>query len=469
MSSTVGYYNRNAARYVADTAAVDLSALRERFLAQIPAGGFILDAGCGSGRDSLAFLQQGYRVRPFDAASEIARLAAERIQQPVQVQRFDELDERAVYDGIWACASLLHLPAAEIPKALQRLWAALKPDGVLYLSLKHGDGERVDAEGRHFTDTTEARLRDWLAALQDIATIECWLTSDQRPDRIETWLNALVRRETAPAATLVTGEPTNPFLIQLCDAIAHADEIDLAVSFVKVTGLNMLLPELRTALSRTEEPHGPPARIRIVTSDYLDVTDPEALRLLMLLQEQGAQARVFECGEKSSFHLKAYLFARFGADHQLRGTAFIGSSNISRQALTDGLEWNYRVEYPGDDGFLEARARFEEIFRDPRTVPLTDDWIAGYEKRRILPPRPIAPGSQETEPPPEPTPIQSEALTALEATRRDGYRRGLVVLATGLGKTWLAAFDAEHMGFRERPCGSEHNEATGRAVLECET
>jgi len=447
MTDTVGYYNRNAARYAADTVEVDLSALHERFLAQIPDGGFILDAGCGSGRDSLAFLQQGYRLRAFDAAPEIARLAAERIGQPVQVQRFDELDERAAYDGVWACASLLHLPAAELPNALQRLWAALKPDGVLYLSLKHGESERIDAEGRHFTDATEARLRDWLAALPELAMIDCWLTPDERQDRTETWLNALVRRETAPTAKLVTGEATNPFLPQLCDAIARADEIDLAVSFVKVTGLRMLLPDLHAALGQTEDPTRPPARVRIVTSDYLDVTDPEALRLLMLLQEQGAQARVFRAAG-TSFHLKAYLFARFGANHELRGTAFIGSSNISRQALTDGLEWNYRVEYPGDDGFLEARARFEEIFRDPRTVPLSDDWIDTYEKRRIPPPRAVAPGSQETEPPPEPTPIQTEALAALEATRRDGYRRGLVVLATGLGKTWLAAFDAGSMGAR---------------------
>ena len=258
MTNTVGYYNRNAARYVADTAEADLSALRERFLADIPAGGFILDAGCGSGRDSLAFLRRGYRVRAFDAAAEVARIASERIGHPVQVQRFEELDERAAYDGIWACASLLHLPTAELPNALQRLWAALKPDGVLYLSLKHGDGERIDAEGRHFTDATEARLRDWLTALHEIAAINCWLTRDERPDRAETWLNALVRRQAVPAARLVTGAPDNPFLPQLCDAIAHADEIDFAVSFVKVTGLRMLLPDLHATLSRTEEPDRPP-------------------------------------------------------------------------------------------------------------------------------------------------------------------------------------------------------------------
>jgi len=445
MTDTVGYYNRHAAEYVTNTANVDLSALRDRFLAQIPNGGFILDAGCGSGRDSAAFLQQGYRVRAFDAAPEIARHAAERIGQPVQVQRIEGIDERAAYDGIWACASLLHVSAAEIPNALQRLWTALKPGGVLYLSLKYGEGERVDAEGRHFTDATEARLRGWLGALRGLANIECWLTTDARPDRHESWLNALVRRAITPSAKLVTGEQANPFLPQLCDAIARADEIDLAVSFVKVTGLRMLLPDLRAALGQTEHPTRPPARIRIVTSDYLDVTDPEALRLLMLLQARGAQTRVFRA-TGTSFHLKAYLFAHFSANHHLRGTAFIGSSNISRQALTDGLEWNYRVEYPGDDGFLEARARFEEIFRDPRTASLSDAWIDAYEQRRVPLPRAVAPGSLETEPPPAPTPIQSEALAALKATRLEGYRRGLIVLATGLGKTWLAAFDAEHMG-----------------------
>ena len=194
MTDTVGHYNRNAARYVAGTAGVALSALRERFLSQILAGGFILDDGCGSGRDSLAFLERGYHVRAFDAAPELARLAAERIGQPMQVQYLDELDGRAAYRCIWACASLLHLSAAEIPGTLHRLSGTLKPAGALHLSLQQGDGERVDAEGRHSTDATEARLRDWLTALPEVADTECWLTSDERPDRSETWLNGLMRR-----------------------------------------------------------------------------------------------------------------------------------------------------------------------------------------------------------------------------------------------------------------------------------
>ena len=187
--------------------------------------------------------------------------------------------------------------------------------------------------------------------------------------------------------------------------------------------------------------------MRVLTSDYLDVTDPEALRLLILLQEQGAQARVFDAGA-TSFHLKAYLFAHFTDRGDLHGSAFIGSSNISHQALTSGLEWNYRIDYPGDDGFLEARRRFEQLFAHPCTVELSDAWIDRYARRRVPPERAISPGTDEREAPPEPTPLQVEALAALNATRAAGFQRGLVVMATGLGKTYLSAFDSEQVGAR---------------------
>lgn len=162
----------------------------------------------------------------------------------------------------------------------------------------------------------------------------------------------------------------------------------------------------------------------------------------MLLAEQGAQVRIYQSAG-SSFHLKAYLFS--GLDW---GRAFIGSSNISRQALQQGLEWNYRINYPGDDGYLEACRRFDELFEHPRCITLSDAWIDAYERRRIKPVQQIEPGSTEHEPPPVPSKVQQEALHALRATREQGYMRGLVVLATGLGKTWLAAFDVKQMGAR---------------------
>ncbi|MBF7730734.1 DUF3427 domain-containing protein [Pseudomonas sp. N040] len=429
-----------------------MSELYTRFLAMVAAGGHILDAGCGSGRDAKAFLDRGYRVTAFDASASLAKLASEHLGQPVLVRSFADVTELALYDGIWACASLLHVPGKDIPAALSGLWAALRPGGVFYCSFKVGSGER-DYQGRRFTDADEAQLSAWLEPLHGMADCHFWRTADQRPGRTDEWLNGLIRR--APSA-LVTGGESNHFLPQLCAAINTSSEIELAVAFIKSTGLRLLLPDLLAALTGNgecftepdvETAGFKPAQVRIITSDYLDVTDPEALRRLMLLQEQGAEVRVYESAG-SSFHMKAYLFTRKTVDGKLQGQAFIGSSNISRQALTDGLEWNYRIDYPKDAGFLEARSQFEQLFGHPRAKPLTDAWIDAYEQRRIAPPRAIAPGSNEVEPPPLPTQVQVEALKALASSREEGYQRGLVVLATGLGKTWLSAFDAQQFGAR---------------------
>jgi superfamily II DNA or RNA helicase/HKD family nuclease/SOS-response transcriptional repressor LexA len=435
---TITYYDTHAEAFFSDTQGVDMAPLHRRFLAQLPNGAHILDAGCGSGRDSKAFLQQGYRVTAFDASAKLVELAQAYTGLPIARRSFGDVDEVATYDGIWACASLLHLPESQLSETLQRLWQALKPGGLLYLSFKYGKGER-NRNGRHFTDATESRLADWLACLPGIASTDVWITHDQRPGRDEQWLNALIHRTVAAtdAPKLIIGGRDHPFLPQLSHAIAHADEIDMTVAFIKTSGLRLLMPDLQEAMNRATPDN--PVRLRILTSDYLDVTDPEALRLLILLQSQGAQIKVFESNDQG-FHMKAYLFAHF-RDGQLHGTAFIGSSNISRQALTDGLEWNYRIDYPGDEGFLEARKQFEILFGNPRCVELSDEWINTYESRRKPMPLPISLSSKDDDPPPEPTEIQRDALAALGETRFQGFQRGLVVLATGLGKTWLAAFD----------------------------
>lgn len=325
------------------------------------------------------------------------------------------------------------------------LWRALKPGGALYVSFKRGDGER-EKDGRTFTDADDEKVRSWFSHVANVERIQIWRSPDARPERVEEWVNAIAVKCSVPSRKLVTGG-ADPFLPHLSNAMSGATEIAVAVSFVKTTGLRLLMPELETALRQDSEAGRMPVRLRVLTSDYLGITDPEALRILSLLQQQGADVRVFETNG-DSFHLKAYIFAQRSPDGLVRGTAFIGSSNISGQALQDALEWNYRVAYPGDDGFLEAERRFEELFAHPQCVTLSDSWIDAYEKRRRPPPVAIAPGSDEWEPPPKPTPVQEEALQALADTREDGYRRGLVVLATGLGKTWLAAFDAERVGAR---------------------
>lgn len=190
--TTTRYYTENAQAFFADTVAVSMDSLYARFLPHIPPGGYILDAGCGSGRDTLAFLQKGYHVTAFDASSTLAALAERHTGQPVQVLRFQDLAWRREFDGIWACASLLHVPAADLPEALGRLALALRLGGVLYASFKYGRGEREHG-GRRFTDIDEAGLRALLAQVPGLTELETWVTEDLRPGRAaERWLNTLL-------------------------------------------------------------------------------------------------------------------------------------------------------------------------------------------------------------------------------------------------------------------------------------
>jgi len=250
------------------------------------------------------------------------------------------------------------------------------------------------------------------------------------------------------AQRLIRGCARDPFLPRLLAAIRQANEIDLAVAFIKQSGLDLLFEALSDAIELRD------ARLRVLTSGYLDVTDPQALRRLLLLAELGAEIRLFEA-EDHSFHLKAYICVRTDQGHALWGSAFIGSSNISRTALTDGLEWNIQVDHPEEPTdpaarhFQEIRDELQHLFDHGNTRDLDHDWIDDYEARRRVQRLPIPRIWDEPEQPaPEPTQVQAEALAALAETRAAGYTRGLVVMATALGKTCLAAFDSERIGAR---------------------
>lgn len=190
--TTADYYERHAARYFRDTVAVDLSAIRSRFLARIAPGGQVLDAGCGAGRDARAFRDLGFRVTAFDASPALAALAGEYLAQPVRVLRLQDIDWVRQFDGIWACASLLHVPRIELPAVLDRLARALRPGGVLYASFKYGAGEHEQA-GRRFTDLDEDGLADLLARSPGWRVLDRWISTDCRPAyRTERWFNVLL-------------------------------------------------------------------------------------------------------------------------------------------------------------------------------------------------------------------------------------------------------------------------------------
>lgn len=190
---TITFYQQNADDFFNATVGVDMASLYQPFVERVAPQGKILDAGCGSGRDSKAFKAMGFDVEAFDATPEMVALATEFADLPVRLLTFAELNERDRYDGIWCCASLLHVPQDALADAMQRLALALKSGGVWYVSFKYGSGER-EKDGRHFTDLNEQALETLLGHLTDIELVSTWQTQDKRPERDEIWLNALMRK-----------------------------------------------------------------------------------------------------------------------------------------------------------------------------------------------------------------------------------------------------------------------------------
>ncbi len=198
---TSEFYQQHAETFFADTVEVDMTPLYRRFLPLLPEQAQILDAGCGSGRDAKAFADFGHHVTAFDASPVLVSMAERHLGQPVQCLRFQDITWQKAFDGIWACASLLHVPAAELPYAMQRLCKALKPRGVLYASFKYGSGER-EHHGRRFTDLDEPGLAALLRQVPGLEEVETWTTGDLRPGReAERWLNTLLRRTEAAWAS----------------------------------------------------------------------------------------------------------------------------------------------------------------------------------------------------------------------------------------------------------------------------
>ena len=190
---TIEYYNQHVDEYVENTLHADMSEARNKFLSYIPEGGTILDFGCGSGRDAKAFFDAGYQVVPLDGSPTMCTSAHQLLDLPVICCEFQNYWAMAQYDGVWACASLLHLDKVELQQVLGQLAKSLKPGSPLYMSFKYGDycGER---NGRWFTDMTEESLQELMSSFSALQLIEQWLTEDVRPERAEKWLNSIYKR-----------------------------------------------------------------------------------------------------------------------------------------------------------------------------------------------------------------------------------------------------------------------------------
>jgi diadenosine tetraphosphate (Ap4A) HIT family hydrolase len=253
-------------------------------------------------------------------------------------------------------------------------------------------------------------------------------------------------REVSP---LATGGEDDPFARHVIPLFEQAADIAIVAAFVQESGLDRIRYAVDAAVRRG-------ARIRVITGDYLNITQADALETL-LDWEQATKAdgdgergtfiaRVIETSHlptrSKSFHPKSWRF-----ESPALGVAFVGSSNLSRSALESGIEWNLRVDRDRDHAaYTRVRDAFEELWM--RARPLDAAWIAVYAQQARRSQLAMPPGEEEAEElesPPKPHAVQHAALERLRACRAEGRKRAIVVLATGLGKTWLAAFDHEQL------------------------
>ena len=192
---TLSYYNEKSDQFAGTTVDLEFSSIQDSFLKYLEPGSLILDFGCGSGRDSRYFLKKGYEVEAVDGSEEMVKVASKVTGLAVKQMLFNELDEYEKYDGIFACASILHVPYKELPDIFIRLKKAVKKNGYIYVSFKYGEYEGYRNE-RYFTDLNEDRFLNILNEVKGLTIIEETITSDARKGREdEKWLNVILRKD----------------------------------------------------------------------------------------------------------------------------------------------------------------------------------------------------------------------------------------------------------------------------------
>lgn len=194
LNNTISYYNQNAESFSSTTKDVEFHQTQDRFINKLSKGSFILDFGCGSGRDTKYFRDRGYQVEAIDGSEELCKIATELTGIPVKCMLFQNLSETAKYQGIWACSSILHLSQTELHEVFQKMIIALKPDGYLYTSFKYGEFSGM-RNGRFFTDMTEDVFNDFIQEHSELSLEEMWVSTDVRPGRgEEKWLNLILKK-----------------------------------------------------------------------------------------------------------------------------------------------------------------------------------------------------------------------------------------------------------------------------------
>ena len=194
--NTIEYYNKNAETYFEQTVEANLQVVYDEFLSRIPAKSYILDFGCGSGRDSKFFIENGYKVKAIDGSIEMCKLASKYINQDVEYMKFEELDEENVYDGIWACSSIVHVEKEKLAHILNKMIKALKQNGVIFVSFKKGTGYEIK-EGKYYNFLVKEEFEKILENLNTNVKIICYrenISNSKRPKASE-WSNIILQKE----------------------------------------------------------------------------------------------------------------------------------------------------------------------------------------------------------------------------------------------------------------------------------
>lgn len=195
MDKTIEYYNENAQNFIDRTVNADISRSRDKFLEYIPEKGYILDIGCGSGRDSLHFLKTGYKVLGIDASHKMVEFSSKLTGQTVMHSTFQDakLDDD-IFDGIWACASLLHVDRDEMSFVIQKLFKAVKQNGIFYMCFKYGDEEFIK-EDRYFNCYNEETVKNILSDLKDYQILDIYVTADGRDELShQKWVSCIIKK-----------------------------------------------------------------------------------------------------------------------------------------------------------------------------------------------------------------------------------------------------------------------------------
>lgn len=190
---SVKFYNENVESFFSQTIKADMSFLYKKFLDNLPQKtGKILDLGCGSGRDSKFFKELGFEVVALDLSEELAKKASEYIGQEVIVKDMRELDFENEFVGVWACASILHLPIEDIEELFDKIIKSLIPNGIFYSSFKYGDID-YEKDGREFTCLSKERFYRYFSKYRE-NVVEIFETADVRDGREgEKWFNLILK------------------------------------------------------------------------------------------------------------------------------------------------------------------------------------------------------------------------------------------------------------------------------------